>query len=107
MICAHGYDGGCAQMSKKADEKPYILTVAKRYRHVYLSRPDHMGVEWWAKQQKITLTAALHEMIGEFLAPKLAAAQYKAVNEGEKEGIFTPDVLKKPRRGFLNFRKGS
>ena len=62
-----------------------------------MSRSDNLGVEWRAKLQKITLTAALHDMVGKFLAPKLAAAQYKAVNEGVKEGIFTPDVLKKPR----------
>ena len=94
-------------MPKKKVDGPYILTRTDRYKCVYLSRGDHMGVRWWAKQQNITISEAIHQMIGEFLAPKLSAAQNKAVNEGVKEGIFTPDVLKKPRRGFLNFPKRS
>jgi len=28
----------------------YILTAKDRYRPIYLSRGDHLGVEWWAKQ---------------------------------------------------------
>ena len=69
-------------MSERADENLYILTADKRYRHLYLSQLDYRGVEWWAKQQEITLTVALHEMSGGFLAPKLASARYEAVNEG-------------------------
>ena len=34
----------------------YILTAKERYKPIWVSRGDHSGIEWWAKQQNITLT---------------------------------------------------
>lgn len=92
-------------MSENDNKGPYVLTAQKRYKYIWVSEPDYRGIQWWAKQKEITLTAALHEIVGGFLAPRLAEVQREAVKDGIREGVFTPDVLKKRRRGFLNLRK--
>ena len=57
----------------------YVLTAEERYKQVWLSRGDHFGIEWWAKQQKITLTEALHHMIIEFMTKRLEAYKQKEI----------------------------
>jgi len=55
------------------NKNAYILTRKDRYKQVWLSRGDHLGIEWWTKQQNITSTEALHQMIIAFMAPRLEA----------------------------------
>ena len=57
----------------------YVLTAEDRYKMVWLSRGDHFGVQWWAKQQNITVTEALHDMIHEFMAKRLEAFRQKTI----------------------------
>ncbi len=38
-----------------------------------------MGVEWWAKQRKIAITEALHQIIHEFVGPRLEAFRQKTI----------------------------
>ena len=57
----------------------YILTAKDRYKHLWVSRGDHLGIKWWAKQQNITLTEALHHMIIEFMTKRLEAYKQKEI----------------------------
>ncbi len=82
-------------MPKVSKEQTYVLTAEERAGPIFVSKPDLMGVKWWAKEQGITITAALHEMIVEFLRPRLAIAQQGLLLEAEKQGILDPDRRKK------------
>ena len=64
----------------------YILTAKDRYKHLWVSRGDHLGIEWWAKQQNITLTEALHHMIIEFMTKRLEAYKQKEIEDALLEG---------------------
>ena len=85
----------------------YILTAKERYKPIWVSRGDHLGVEWWAKQQNITLTEALHDIIHEFMAPRLEAYKQKAIEGSLLEGKIKPSLFQKLRRIPLHRRKRS
>ena len=70
---------GCAHAEKKGSHNKtgYILTAKERHKPIWVSRGDHLAIEWWAKQQNITLTEALHHMIIEFMTKRLEAFRQK------------------------------
>jgi hypothetical protein len=61
------------------NKNAYLLTRKDRSKHVWLSRGDHYGVKWWAKQQNITVTETLHDMIHEFMTKRLEAYKQKGI----------------------------
>ena len=85
----------------------YVLTAEDRYKMVWLSRGDHFGVQWWAKQQNITVTEALHDMIHEFMAKRLEAYKQKGIEDALLEGKIEPSLFQKLRRIPLRRRKRS
>ncbi len=88
-------------MADNNNNKQYVLSRKGRFRNIYLSRPDYKGVEWYAKQQNISVTAAIHLMIIEFLTPKLAVAQLDVLNQGVKKSLLHPSVLTQPLKRLL------
>ncbi len=75
-MCLQIYACGVNTMPKipvKEKEQRYFLTRKGRYKTLHVSRGDHVGVEWWAKQRKIAITEALHQIIHEFVGPRLEA----------------------------------
>jgi len=89
------------------NKNAYILTRKDRYKHMWVSRGDHLGVEWWAKQQKITLTEALHHMIIEFMTKRLEAYKQKGIEDALLERKIEPSLFQKLRRIPLHRRKRS
>ncbi len=83
----------------------YILTAKERYKMVWLSRGDHYGAQWWAKQQNITLTEALHDMIHEFMGKRLEAYKQKGIEDALLERKISPSLFQKLRRIPLRRRK--
>ncbi len=89
------------------NKNAYLLTRKDRSKHVWLSRGDHYGVKWWAKQQNITVTEALHDMIHEFMAKRLEAYKQKAIEDALLEGKIEPSLFQKLRRVSLRRRQKS
>ncbi len=85
----------------------YILTAKERYKPIWVSRGDHFGIEWWAKQQNITLTEALHHMVVEFMTLRLEAYKQKGIEDALLEGKIGPSLFQKLRRIPLRRRKRS
>ena len=83
----------------------YILTAKDRYRPIYLSSSDHHGVKWWAKQQNITLTEALHDMIIEFMTKRLEAYKQRGIEDALLERKIDPSLFQRLRRIPLRRRK--
>ncbi len=65
----------------------YILTAKDRYKHLWVSRGDHLGIEWWAKQRKIAIAEAFYQIIHEFVGPGLAAFRQKNDRNNRKQLI--------------------
>jgi len=76
---SHIYEWGVHMPKKQGSHNKtgYILTAKERHKPIWVSRGDHLAIEWWAKQQNITLTEALHHMIIEFMTKRLEAFRQK------------------------------
>ena len=85
----------------------YILTAKERHKPIWVSRGDHLAIEWWAKQQNITLTEALHHMIIEFMTKRLEAYKQKGIEDALLERKIEPSLFQKLRRIPLHRRKRS